>query len=188
MIEVYNRVAGWNSLRYEREYNHKLLLELLNEEYQEYLDAKTEVDEIDALGDIVYVALGGLWKLNISNEDLQMSSDIANDLLKDFINETPIDPIYLAKGWLDFLLANDDIQDSAIGLQAVCQLCLTQMSGYRLDFDQCKACLLVICDANDSKSIKKTASDTKANTDKGPYFVPPEARLQAILDTREVTH
>jgi hypothetical protein len=42
----------------------------------------------------------------------------------------------------------------------------------------------IVCDSNDSKAVKKTPIGIKANIDKGETFVAPEARLQALLDTR----
>lgn len=53
-----------------------------------------------------------------------------------------------------------------------------------LNEQQIKKALLIVCDSNDSKSISplKTASHLKANIDKGKHFVPPEKRLQELLN------
>jgi hypothetical protein len=55
---------------------------------------------------------------------------------------------------------------------------------------QCEYAMNIVCDSNDTKPAKKTASDVKANVDKGNRFVAPEPRLQKLLDSipAEVTH
>ena len=56
------------------------------------------------------------------------------------------------------------------------------MAKMGLDESQIYRAIHAVCDANDSKSVVKTNAAVKANVDKGPDFVPPEARLQEILD------
>ena len=46
--------------------------------------------------------------------------------------------------------------------------------------------LNIVCDANDLKPAKKTASGIKAPLDKGAAFVSPEPRLQALLEAHNV--
>ena len=54
----------------------------------------------------------------------------------------------------------------------------------RLSTKSVKNYYTVHAEINDSKSIKKTASDVKANDgDKGAYFVAPEPRLTALLES-----
>jgi predicted HAD superfamily Cof-like phosphohydrolase len=112
---VINRITYWNSLRYKQEYDNRLTYKLLDEEVEELHQAKTDVDKLDALVDILYVAVGGMWKLGLSPEQIE-------------------------------------------------------------------AAINVVCDSNDSKTAKATASHIKANIDKGEGFIRPEPRLQEILD------
>ena len=79
MDKVYKRVALWNSRRYDREYNAELARALIKEELQEYTDAKTEVDRLDALCDVTYIALGMHWKSNLSMKSLQETEEDALD-------------------------------------------------------------------------------------------------------------
>lgn len=51
-----------------------------------------------------------------------------------------------------------------------------------LNAEQIERALMIVCDSNDSKSVAKTDPHIKANTDKGSSFIPPENRLQLILD------
>jgi len=125
-IEVYfgthlgfiKRIINWNTVRYpDKGMVVALTHALLKEEVQEFQEATTPVDTLDALVDIVYVAVGAMHKMGLDELG-----------------------IYQA--------------------------------------------IHAVCDANDSKSVVKTKAHVKANVDKGADFVPPEARLQEILDER----
>lgn len=111
------RIIAWNKARYKQKFNHALTHALLAEEVSELLRAEHQVDVLDALVDVTYVAIGAMYKLGLTDQQI-------------------VDAIH------------------------------------------------AVCDANDTKSITKTPSHIKANTTKGPDFVPPEARLQEILDER----
>ena len=116
-----NRICKWNAARYAQEDAPDLLVNLLEEELDEYGVAyvdNVEVDQLDALVDIIYIAIGGMWKMGLSAEQIE-------------------------------------------------------------------AAIHIVCDSNDSKSAKKTPSHIKANIDKGAEFIPPEPRLQEILDARQ---
>lgn len=180
--ELFTRVADWNSKRYAREYNHHLGMSLLTEEMEEYIDAETEVDQLDALGDIVYVAMGILWKLNIPAQDLNTTAEEASNTVIALFEANAIDPIYLASGVLLQMTLDNEFPTS-FGAQLLVILCLTQMTGFGLSHEEVLDAMYIICDSNDSKSIKKVASDVKANDgDKGAFFVDPAPRLQALLD------
>ena len=115
MRDFIGRIIHWNHQRYNQDFDHSLTFKLLDEELAEFNDAETDVDKLDALVDIVYVAIGAMWKLGLT---------------KWHINEA----------------------------------------------------IQVVCDANDSKTVRKTAAHLKANIYKGDFFVPPEPALQEILD------
>jgi|SaaInlStandDraft_3_1057020.scaffolds.fasta_scaffold45561_2 predicted HAD superfamily Cof-like phosphohydrolase len=69
MDEV-KRICTWNAKRYEQEFNKELAMNLLREELLEFYHAKEEVDELDALLDLVYVAFGAMWKMGLSSEQI----------------------------------------------------------------------------------------------------------------------
>jgi predicted HAD superfamily Cof-like phosphohydrolase len=115
MSREIRRIIYWNAARYKQEYSPKLTNSLLDEELEELRVAKTDVDILDALIDITYVAIGAMWKLGLNSEQIE-------------------------------------------------------------------AAINVVCDSNDSKTAKATASHIKANIDKGEGFIRPEPRLQEILD------
>jgi predicted HAD superfamily Cof-like phosphohydrolase len=68
-------IAEWNEQRLNTEYNKKLEYRMLLEEVDEYLGAKTYVDQADAIADIIFVAIGSMYKLT---GDVDMVYDIMN--------------------------------------------------------------------------------------------------------------
>jgi len=110
-----SRIINWNKARYPQKFVKNLQMQLLVEEVEEFIYANKEIDELDALIDIVYVAIGAMWKLGLS----------AGEITK---------------------------------------------------------AIHIVCDSNDSKVVVQTAPHIKANIAKGPEFIPPEPRLQEILD------
>ena len=100
------RVSSWNYVRDNVEYNPDLEYDMLFEELEEYGVAREEVDQLDALCDIIFVAVGGMYKLLGTGEKVKEALDIvcdANDSKgtkkddngkiiknKDFINPEPL--------------------------------------------------------------------------------------------------
>lgn len=190
MEQIYNRIALWNSRRYDREYDAELAFNLIKEELQEYLDAETEVDRLDALCDITYVAMGMHWKANLSMQTLHETEQDAlinaQHLMLDAdrCGESIIALTLQELSKASFENVGILIAYTTNSLLAICALAARDY--LRLTQQQFKDAMLVVCDSNDSKSVTKTASNVKANKDKGQYFIPPEHRLQIILDSREV--
>jgi len=177
MYRVFERVAKWNSLRYDQVYDVNLTLELLSEEFGEWLDADEEVDRLDALCDLVYVALGAIWKEGSppKEEDTKQALKVSHNLLC----ATELDPI-LHVGAV--LMAYDRGSLTTLAtLHTIIALAITQMQGMGLDFEDTIAAMLIVCDANDSKSIQKTEPNVKANVVKGDFFRSPEPRLKELL-------
>jgi len=80
-IDIIQRVIEWNAARYEQEYDDILTNSLLESEILELDQADRDgacgniVDQVDALGDIIYVAIGAMWKLGL--DEAQIYSCIA---------------------------------------------------------------------------------------------------------------
>ena len=91
MFDVIGNVCSWNLDRDNIEYNKTREAWMLQEELDEYMEAISEVDEADALADIIFVAIGSLFKL--AGADTQKVHDImlavcaANDLKGRLKNE-----------------------------------------------------------------------------------------------------
>lgn len=179
----FERVARWNSLRYAQEFVATLQVKLAREEFEETVTAKTAVEQLDGHIDQIYVAMGGLWKLGLSPAEAYsflevatsysalVTSDLEYEEIEQCINECIGQIEYLFGPRLAMVLANI----VALNYRALV------LAGYTLG--ESLAAADIVCDSNDSKSIKKTASDVKANAgDKGALFIDPTPRLQAIVD------
>ena len=66
-------ICDWNAARYEQELDVTLTHNLLEEEIEEFYDAETALGQLDGLVDVVYVAIGAMWKLGLSPEQIQQA-------------------------------------------------------------------------------------------------------------------
>lgn len=178
MQNVFTRVCNWNAARYDQDYNHALTLSLLREEYDEWLAAETPVDKLDAVCDLTYLAMGAIWKTGngLSFDMMQHAYNVMEKVLDVEVS----DPVFLIAMYLDDAKIN--AQADCTWLYHILAVAAAQALSSGLSMDEYTAAMNVVCDSNDSKTIKKTASDVKANVDKGVYFIAPEARLQLIID------
>ena len=179
---IYDRVCGWNMKRYDREYNHELSCNLLREEHKEYFEAENNVQQLDALCDIVYVALGIVWKLNLEQSVVDYNSELAAQQVEKFVESNTLEPIYFLSAAVDSF-EHDNEMPLALSIQLIITLAFTQMHCMGLTASEALYAMSIVCDSNDSKSINKTPTNVKANIDKGEFFVAPEPRLQTIINT-----
>jgi len=185
-MTMYNRVAAWNAARYPQEHNDALSLSLLNEEFTEYTEAKRAVDKLDALCDMTFVALGMLWKLDPQEHEQAEAIEEAIKNVETIANNEFFEPAYFIPSVLAKYAAS-----TLRGVDVahyVLLLCYLQMTHMGLAEAEIEEAILIVCDSNDSKVIKETAPDVKANIDKGADFTPPEPRLQILLDKVEARH
>lgn len=180
-----DRAATWNQKRYNQEYNQALALQLLMEEFTEWAETDNEVEQLDGLCDIAFVAAGIAWKAGLSKETINsyLHSSIAHvELISRF---TAMPGQFILAELSD--IANSSNKPLTESITRIFMLCLAQGLAMGLTDEQFFDACAVVCDSNDSKSIKKTAAHLKANDkDKGAYFVPPEPRLSTILEARHV--
>lgn len=174
------RIVAWNEKRYDREYNAELTHELLSEEYIEFISSDEDmVNELKELCDIFFVATGACWKCgDFDVQEIQESEKFAERVKE------------LMPTMWPGLLIGGLIDQHAIGmvpvpsywLHCISRLAYMQMQCLGLSPEECQAAILAVCDSNDTKSVEKTASDVKANIDKGPYYRPAEPALRKILE------
>lgn len=181
MHRVLQRVGAWNAARYKQVHSLPLTVSLLREEQREFLEAKTPVDRLDALCDLIYVAIGSLWKLNVQMEDMNEAQAQAVRVVQNQLECNELYPAMYNSTYIDVLEFGNDYP-MAMSLQLIITSSLTEMSGMGLDSEQCIDALLIVCDSNDTKSISPTKASVKANIDKGPYFKAPEPRLTKLLE------
>ena len=89
--EFITRVIAWNSQRYNQEYSHDLTVDLLYEEIGELYESTEDVDKLDALVDIVYVVVGAMWKLGLTEAQIVQAIHVVCDsnASKRIDNNTP---------------------------------------------------------------------------------------------------
>lgn len=179
----FNRVAKWNSARYNRELNVMLQHKLAHEEYTETVNAPNDVERLDGHIDQIYVAMGGLWKMNIDHANTQyvletsehmcniMTADLSYYEIMDVI-ATHVEAITCTTGpRLALLFAN------------ICNFNYLALECLGYTREEANKAAEIVCDSNDSKSVKKVATDVKANDgDKGAFFIDPTPRLQVLVD------
>lgn len=65
------RIVRWNGCRYPQVHSQSLTEELLEEEIEEFRTAETLVDKVDALVDGIYIAVGAMWKLGLTEDQIK---------------------------------------------------------------------------------------------------------------------
>ena len=75
-----DRIIQWNANRYPQEYDHRLTCELITEEALELTEAHSEVDQLDALVDGIYISIGAMWKMGLSAEQIIIDGKMLNKI------------------------------------------------------------------------------------------------------------
>jgi hypothetical protein len=187
-MSIVKKCVAWNAARYNQEFNYTLSNSLLQEEIRELLSAKTEVDVLDAIGDIVFVAIGVLWKLGFREEklenyfysrDLRTASKedinkVMNYILDDIIKTLPSD--------LPSDLGFNSASCAYLACMSVFVICMNKLD--ILNLQHCFYTIVdAICNSNNTKvvSVTKTSAAIKANIVKGVKYIPPTEDLLNIL-------
>lgn len=179
---ITDRAIRWNELRYPRKYDATLAMNLLLEETQELYDAKSDIDKLDAVADICFVAIGVFWKLGLNHRqiydifylhdmrtlDMNQAYDWCMNLQMTALDVIDQD---LPGAWPGFNLATFSVFVTALGA-------IRGMGMQHVFYDVCMA----ICVSNDTKSVAKEKTDpsVKANVNKGDTYVAPTSRLLEI--------
>lgn len=195
MQTIFERVSNWNAARYEQEFNMDLAVKLLNEEYgREWLPHYEEAAQrapsalqdaklLDDLADICFVAFGIIWKIGGTWQDIIDAQErVLGQQVKAMETWPQVRPGFFIGSLIDSFKHDNELGviDSMVQIincctaEAMYSLCVTPEL-----FEQA---MLAVCDSNDSKSIKRVASDVKANAgDKGPYYFSPVQALVGIM-------
>lgn len=173
----------WNKARYEQTHNLQLSIKLLDEEVKELKAADSKVAILDACGDITFVAVGILWKVGMSDENIKEIMYGTN--LTTLGEEEAL--LKIATGYVNlvpFLLVNAPNYEAAIGvfyaLNAIFFMALPAIRELGLQskfYDVFGA----ICVSNATKTAHRVTPDVKANIIKGSNYKSPTEALEAIL-------
>lgn len=174
-------------MRYDRVYNSELLVSLLTEEIDEYYDSDSPVEVLDALCDIAYVAFGGLWKTQVSVEEIKHYFNKSAEMISNIVQSGPYPPIGYARVFVDSLSSTDNVPPS-FSCVSVIQTCMLQMLEMLGTPELALEALSAVCKSNDSKTIKKIESSEKGYGPKGDYYIPPTVELTKILEKSRVNH
>lgn len=178
MNKVFKRVAKWNSARYEQEYSRDLTHSLLREEYIEWFQAPDQVNDLKELCDIIFVAMGGIWKLE--GNDIQAQQD-AEIFAKVILDQAELAPGFIIGALLDQNAVQDKNQMDLMHNIIACAA--SQIALHSLTNEQIVEALNIVCDSNDTKTIVKIASDTKYSADgKGNFYRPAEPNLRKLME------
>lgn len=182
-LDIVDRVINWNAARYDQVFNYELAVKLLLEETDELNKAFTVVEQLDAIGDISFVAIGVLWKLGVPT-----------DIIKQIFYGTDMTTLDLLQAHDMVVFWQHELMDSVdhradgawpglvLTLHSAFLTCLGKLIGINMQ-DYYYDIVEAICDSNDTKEIKgKVDPSVKANINKGASFVPPTARLTKIME------
>lgn len=183
----FQRVADWNSKRYEQELNLQLQFNLHYEEFTETLEAANEVERLDGHIDQVFVALGGIWKLGFDRDDACTALEAAQAyweiMCLDDSYEVVMNRLASHVDILKYTLEQPATTPAlAMIFASVSALNYIALGKYGYETAETLSAANIVCDSNDTKAVKKTATDVKANVDKGALFIAPEPRLQVIVE------
>ena len=186
---IYPRICNWNAERYEQEFDKALSIQLITEEFEEWLKAlseKNEVEQVDALCDLIYVAFGIIWKKNPIEAEVDYNAKQANIIISTLMTVDELPGLFIATSLLAYGL-NEEYSDILFA-QFVIQAAATEMFGMGFEAEDITEAMTIVCDSNDSKVATKTASNVKANIDKGENFIAPEPRLRLLLEKVNARH
>lgn len=181
LATITDRCIQWNEQRYDQVYDYELAARLLLEETEELYAATDPVERLDAIGDIMFVAIGVFWKLGFNKEqveDIFHREDLATLSMED-ANHVSQSIILFGMDEL-----SNDLVGAYPGLSLACySVFITALGALRGMGLQYRVYDVVhaICDSNATKEVKgKVDASVKANVVKGAGFVPPTEALRAI--------
>ena len=185
MSELFtNKVIAWNAARRDRMFDFDLCCKMLGEEIDELFKSDNTIEKMDAIGDIVFVAIGELWKIGIHHDDIARIMYFEDLTLfegskkfydySNFIRSVVLEGIYEAYKDNPLVAVGFDY-----ALNSIFMVALPAAAGLGVKsifYDICHA----ICDSNNTKKIVKVGSTVKSS--KGPNFIPPTGKLTNLLE------
>lgn len=173
MQEIYEKVATWNAMRYEQKYDNQVQHTLLAEEYAEWIQATDQVNDAKELLDLVYLALGGLWKLNRNDENEQVE---AQDFVQYLLKQSIIPPGTFIGALLDANSITE--QNQVLLMHCIIGCALAQLMIVGFTQDALYKALNILCKSNATKTVER---DVLKPT-KGEYFRPAEPELRKLME------
>ena len=170
---IIKSICNWNAARYDQEVSVALTVALLTEEMDETVDAADTnnlLEICDGYADVFYVAIGGMWKHGLSHTEITKL----------------IDEMAEKVGALPMVYASIEEYEETKNVSELALIALKAVEGLEnitKSSDAAFKIIRAVCDSNDTKVVKKTASDVKANLSKGEAYVSPDNAIRAVLDS-----
>jgi len=185
---IFQRVADWNARRYEQKLSLQLQHSLQLEEFLETRDAANEVERLDGHIDQIFVALGGIWKLELDVDDACNALEAADAYWTKMCGhdsyEMVLNRLDSHMDILQYMLTTPATTPTiAMTFASIAALNYIALDKHGYTPTEMYEAANIVCDSNDTKAVKKTASDEKGFEDgRGALFIAPEPRLQVIVD------
>lgn len=182
MSLIIQSVVTWNAQRYEQVYNAALTYNLLKEETDEG-NTKDAVTLADSYADVIFVAIGALWKTGLTPG--QIASFLDDTMLTytegSTLHET-YPPLPILCAWFETVVDLAQTRRLLAYFVHAAYGSLATMGGQTFADNV----VLAVCKSNGTKVVKRTDPTVKANIDKGTDYVPPTADITALV-TQYVT-
>lgn len=194
-MNIVQKCIAWNAARYDQELDLDLAIRLLEEETKELHDAgKDLIQVLDACGDIVFVAIGIFWKAKMDDYVIEqiLGYEHADELIESVDIHEALKTMDEKLLYTAYPLALASVSEFSDEWEYFAAMNAALLAIYGIVIPRLMAMGMLaelynivdaICNSNNTKVIKgKTASNVKANIDKGNSFVPPTLALQRILN------
>lgn len=178
---ITQHAIDWNAARYEKQFDFELSRSLLLEEICELFEAKTTVDKLDAIGDIIFVAIGVLWKLGLSDDEIKHI--FYSRQLDTFDNIELHNYMCSVMEYFAPRISSSNGEWPIFELTMYSVFVIAINAARSLGFQEyLYEIVLCICKSNNTKSVVRTDSGVKANINKGSNYVPPTRDLMYIVN------
>lgn len=189
MRGLIQEVIYWNQQRYAQEFDAILTDNLLIEEIEELYAAEGDPIEImDAVGDILFVSIGVLWKLGLTEEQIQLLIDPIGHLPYFDLTQARHQQMSMEYAALD-LVGHIPGSYPAVNLVASGSFLIAcgALRGIGMQQHIYKV-LTAICVSNASKEVpsEKVDASVKANMNKGKMYTPPTRDLTLLWEQYNV--
>ena len=166
MVDIYGSIVAWHKERAPRHFDKDTAIIQLRTQYNAWLNAATPVEGVAALGQLLFNAMGHIWKT-----DEEQAMVFLLKRCERFLNEIENEPnpIFFVAMVLDSYEYGD--QNALHALTMIGKLAGTQMTRYGLSEEEVMG---IMCISNHSKTVTLAASEVE--------YINPLPALQILLD------
>ncbi|NRA77904.1 MAG: hypothetical protein HRU18_06825 [Pseudoalteromonas sp.] len=166
MVDIYGSIVAWYKEREPRKFDKTMSIIQMRTQYNAWLNAATPADGVKALGQLLFVSMGHIWKT-----DEEQAMVFVLKRCERFLNELDNEPnpAFFVAMILDSYEYGD--QNDLHALTMIGKLAGTQMTRYGLSEEEVMG---IMCISNHSKTVLHTATEVE--------YINPLPALQILLD------